>query len=126
VSSAWEDLGSGLAGVAGVPALAGAGTLEPGSPGSLSLTSAKPSALTNLFVSFASTPASFKGGTLVPVPPASTLSLFTNGVGSIPLSWPAWPAGLPAGTSLFFQYAIADAAAPAGVALSNALHAVTP
>ncbi|HVQ27868.1 MAG TPA: hypothetical protein VMV01_21940, partial [Planctomycetota bacterium] len=121
-----EDLGSGLAGVAGVPALAGAGTLASGSPGSLSLTSAKPSALTNLFVSFASTPASFKGGTLVPVPPASTLSLFTNGVGSIPLSWPAWPAGLPAGTSLFFQYAIADAAAPAGVALSNALHAVTP
>jgi hypothetical protein len=122
----WTDLGSGLAGTAGVPSLAGAGTLVAGSPGSLTLTSANPSSLTNLFVSFASTPAPFKGGTLVPVPPALTLALFTNGAGSIPLAWPAWPAGVPSGASLFFQHAIADPAAPAGVALSNALQATTP
>ena len=125
-SRAWIDLGFGLGGVAGVPELVGTGTLVAGSPGSLTLTSAKPASLTNLFVSFASTPTPFKGGTLVPVPPALALSLFTNGVGSIPLAWPAWPAGVPSGASLYFQYAIADPAAPAGVALSNALHATTP
>ena len=124
--SAWEDLGFGLAGTAGVPNLAGTGTLAGGSPGSLTLTSAKPSSLTNLFVSFASIPTPFKGGTLVPVPPALTLGLFTNGAGSIPLAWPSWPAGVPSGASLYFQYAIADPAAPAGVALSNALLATTP
>ena len=124
--SRWEDLGLGLAGVAGVPSLVGTGTLEAGSPGALTLASANPASITNLFVSFASVPAPFKGGTLVPVPPALMLTLFTTGMGSIPLAWAAWPAGVPVGTSLFFQYAIADPAAPAGVALSNALHAITP
>jgi hypothetical protein len=124
--SAWTDLGFGLAGISGVPALAGTGTLEPGSPGALALTNAQPTALTNLFVSFASTPAPFKGGVLVPVPSALMLSLFTNGAGSIPLAWTAWPAGIPSASTLYFQYAIQDAAAPAGVALSNALRAVTP
>ena len=122
----WTDLGSGLAGLTGVPALAGTGTLEAGSPGALTLTNAQPAALTNLFVSFASTPAPFKGGVLMPVPSALMLALFTNGVGSIPLAWAAWPAGVPSGSSLYFQYGIADPAAPAGVALSNALQAVTP
>jgi len=125
-TSAWTDLGSGLAGISGVPALAGTGTLEPGSPGALALTNAQPTALTHLFVSFASTPAPFKGGVLVPVPSALILSLFTNGVGSIPLAWTAWPAGIPSASTLDFQYAIQDAAAPAGVALSNALRAITP
>ena len=122
----WTDLDSGLAGITGVPALAGTGTLEPGSSGALTLTNAKPTSLTNLFVSFASTPTPFKGGTLVPVPWALTLTLFTNGGGSIPLGWSAWPAGVPSSASLYFQYAIADPAAPAGVALSNALGATTP
>jgi trimeric autotransporter adhesin len=36
------------------------------------------------------------------------------------------PAGVPSGTSLYFQYAIQDAAAVQGVALSNALQATTP
>jgi hypothetical protein len=123
---AWTDLGSGLTGAGGVPALVGTGTLAPGSSGGLTLSGAAASAAASLFVSLASTPTPFKGGTLVPVPPVLTLPLVTNGSGAIPLAWASWPGGLPAATSIFVQYAIADAGAPAGVALSNALGGVTP
>jgi hypothetical protein len=55
-----------------------------------------------------------------------TLPLVTNGSGGLPLAWASWPGGLPSATSIFMQYAVADAGAPAGVALSNALEGVTP
>ncbi|HTE06261.1 MAG TPA: hypothetical protein VK824_08705 [Planctomycetota bacterium] len=121
----WTNVGSGLAGIAGTPSLVGTGALAAGSAGSLALSSARPFSLALLFVSFASAPAPFKGGTLVPVPPALTIAQNTL-LGSITLPWSAWPAGIPSGTSLWFQYAIQDPAAPLGAALSNALHAVTP
>ncbi|MCB9898386.1 MAG: hypothetical protein H6825_10315 [Planctomycetes bacterium] len=38
----------------------------------------------------------------------------------------AWPAGIPSGSTLYFQEAVQDAAAVYGVSLSNALLAVTP
>ena len=37
-----------------------------------------------------------------------------------------WPPGIPGGTSIVFQYAILDAAAVQGAALSNALRADVP
>jgi hypothetical protein len=106
--------------------LLGTGTLVPGSPGMLTLGSAAPSATAFLFVSLASTPTPFKGGTLVPVPVALTLPMLTSMSGSVLLSWAAWPGGLPAGTPLYLQVAVADVGAPAGAALSNALKAITP
>ena len=125
-SGAWIDLGFGLAGVHGVPALAGSGTLVAGSPGSLALQNAAPSAIAVLFVAFSSNPVAFKGGTLVPVPIAYQFTLPTGPAGALTLPWVAWPAGLPAGTSLFFQFAVQDAAAVQGVALSNGVKAVAP
>ena len=121
----WSDLGSGLAGVAGIPSLVGAGPLTVGSAGSLALSSAAPSSICALFVSIASTPAPFKCGMLVPVPVAIQLTLVTNGAGSLPLAWGSWPSGL-SGASLWFQYAIADGAAVCGTALSNAVRADVP
>jgi hypothetical protein len=126
LESPWTDLGSGLAGAGGVPALFGTGTLVSGSPGTLTLSGAAPSATAFLFLSFTSTPTPFKGGTLVPVPVALTLPMVTNVSGAIPLSWASWPGGLPSGTTLYLQYAVADAGAPVGAALSNALKGVTP
>jgi hypothetical protein len=122
----WTDLGSGLAGAGGVPSLVCIGSLVPGSVGSLTLSNAAPSATAFLFLSFASTPTPFKGGTLVPVPVTLTLPMFTDGTGGTPLAWASWPGGLPSGTTLYLQYAIADAGALAGTALSNALEGVTP
>ena len=123
---AWTDLGFALAGVNGLPSLVGIGTLLGGSSGSLTLSSAKPSALTMLFVSInASTPTPFKCGTLATVPVGFSLPLFTNGSGSIPLAWSSWPGSLT-GNTLYLQYAISDPAAICGVALSNALRADVP
>jgi hypothetical protein len=67
----------------------------------------------------------FKGGTLVAVPSLLDLVLLTSAGGDVTLAF-TWPAGIPGGTSIWFQYAIADAAAVNGVALSNAVKALTP
>ncbi len=121
----WTNLGSGLAGISGIPQLTGTGTLAAGSAGTLSLTSARPTAPAMLFVSLTSAPAQFYGGLLVPFPATLTVPLATNGTGSLLLPY-TWPSGVPSGTSLYCQYAIQDAAAVKGVALSNALVGVTP
>jgi hypothetical protein len=121
----WKDLGFGLAGVSGVPELTGTGTLIAGSTGALELTSAAPSAPALLFASLTSTPTPFKCGTLLPVPVAFKISSVTSPGGGIVLGWPSWPAGL-SGQMLTFQHAVLDAAAPCGVALSNALQGNVP
>jgi hypothetical protein len=125
--SPWSDLGSGLAGGAGVPGLAGVGSLAGGSAGSLGLIGAHPSAPVLLFLSSASTPAAFKGGTLVPVPVpvALTLLLLTDAAGGHQQAF-HWPPGIPAAAEVYVRSAIQDAAAVQGVALSNALLATTP
>jgi hypothetical protein len=123
--SPWTNLGQGLAGVAGIPSLAGSGTLSAGSPGTLVLTGGKPASLAVLFSSLSSTPTNFKCGTLVPVPVMLQLALVTNGAGSIPLAWASWPADL-SGNSLYLQYAITDGAAACGVSISTALRADVP
>jgi hypothetical protein len=121
----WTNLGFALAGVAGPPALTGRGRLEPGTPGQLALHAAAPCATAMLFASADGAPVPFKGGTLMPKSPASALSLVTDDSGGATLGWTRWPAGL-AGVHLYAQCAIADAAAPFGVALSNAVRADVP
>ncbi|MBC7898052.1 MAG: VCBS repeat-containing protein [Cytophagaceae bacterium] len=127
VPSPWSDLGSGLAGVSGVPALSGTGTLIGGSPLSIDLTNAKPGALAGLLVSVVSVPVPFHGGTISAFPPLPGFPLvLPTGAGSIPLALTI-PAGVNGvGLHLFFQYAIPDAAAVEGYALSNALEAAVP
>jgi hypothetical protein len=121
----WTDLGFALAGGSGPPILVGSGTLETGSAGKLSLSDANSAAPAVLFVSLSSTPTPFKGGTLVPVPVTVSLGLLTDAGGAASLPF-VWPPGVPSATSLFLQVALQDPAAPVGVALSNALLAVTP
>jgi hypothetical protein len=125
-SGPWTDLEGGLAGAGGTPKLHGNGTLLAGSAGSLALAQAAPDAPTLLFVSLASTPVPFKGGTLAAWPAVALLPLSTDAGGGWTLSWAAWPAGVPAGTLLVFQAAVADAGAVQDVALSNALQALAP
>jgi len=123
---AWTDLGSGLAGVDGVPKLVGTGTLGFHTPGSLKLSHANPSKLAALVIATTSTPTPFKGGVLVPVPPIASFLLVTSPAGTLELSWSSWPSPGPAGATWFFQYAIGDAAAPSGVSLSNAVRGTQP
>jgi hypothetical protein len=125
-ASAWSDIGFGLAGVSGIPSLVGTGTMVVGTPNSVNLTNAAPSAIAVLFVSLSSVPAPFKGGTLAPVPVLLDVTLGTSGGGAIPITVPSWPAGLPAGLTVYIQYAIADVVAPVGVSLSNAIAGLQP
>jgi probable HAF family extracellular repeat protein len=122
----WISLGSGLAGSAGVPQLAGTGSLVAGSSVTVTLSSARPNAAALLFVSTSSTPAPFKGGTLVPVPIVAMLALATSPAGGITLPIDPWPAGLPSGAPIYWQYGVQDPAAVHGVALSNALKSTLP
>ncbi len=121
----WADLGFGLSGTNGIPLLAGSGTLAPGTSGALTLASAAPNATVLLLVSTTANPTPGFGGTVVPIPPIGALLLFTGASGSLVLSWGAWPTGVPYGTRIYFQCAIDDPGATAGVSLSNALESVS-
>lgn len=125
VTSTWTDEGSALAGAAGEPLLQGTGSLEVGSATSIDLSLAAPDASAGLFVALSSSPVGFKGGTLLPVPWTSLFLRTTAPDGSFGIPF-AFPAGVPSGTEIWLQWAITDAGAPAGVALSNGLRGVTP
>lgn len=122
---AWSDQGSALAGVSGDPVLVGSGDLSSGSVNSVDLSNAAPSATAALFIALASTPVPFKGGMLLPVPFFDPLITSTSGTGGFPLPF-VMPAGVPAGTELWVQWAIQDAAAVAGVSLSNGVKGTAP
>jgi hypothetical protein len=122
----WIDFGGALVGVSGSPLLVGTGTLVFGSPNAIGLSDAAPSAPCGLFVALSSTPVPFKGGTLKAFPTLlAPIILSTSPAGTLPLPF-TMPAGLPPGTDLWLQYAIQDAAAVQGFALSNALVGSTP
>jgi Beta-propeller repeat len=124
--SPWSGLGHGLAGTGGVvPVLAGSGTLQPGSSGSLTVTDAAPTAACTLVVGLDDLLAPFKGGTLVPAP-LVLLPLATDGGGVVALPWLSWPAGIPAGTRIYLQAWAQDAGASHGWSASNGLLAWTP
>ena len=119
----WKDFGQGLAGVTGVPSLAGAGPLTPGGALTMHLSSAAPSAPAILVVGMSLLALPFKGGVLVPQPHA-LVPLVTDGAGDIALHG-TWPGAATAGFTVWFQAWIADASGPAGYSASNALAAKT-
>jgi Tol biopolymer transport system component len=121
----WTDIGGALPGVNGDAVLSGTGSLVAGSRAALDLVKAAPDAVAILFAAQQSQPVSFKGGVLEAFPILVIVTVMTDGVGAAALAF-TWPAGLPAGSALFFQYAIDDAAAIHGVALSNAVEALNP
>ena len=119
-----HDLGSALPGIFGAPEFKFIGLIAPGHRAELMLTNAAPKALAVIFVSLDSAPKAFKGGTLIPAAPAYTTVIMTNSNGAIYISV-VNSGSLPAGFDLVMQYAILDAAALQGVALSNALKTST-
>ncbi len=124
----WTDLGCAHAGIAGVPVLAGNGALEANHMVTLDLNNAAPGAPALLFLSTSSNPTAFAGGMLKALPsagPPIAISVVTSVAGTIPISAVA-PPNVPSGLPFYFQYAIADATASEGVALSNAVRAYTP
>ncbi|GJM23169.1 MAG: hypothetical protein DHS20C15_30840 [Planctomycetota bacterium] len=123
---AWVDVGSGLAGVFGVPTLSATGDLSDGDTGIVTLVNAAPSAVAAAFISVgAVTPTGFKGGTIVPIPLFKLAFAATNPSGGIQLSF-TMPSGVVAGVEVHVQWAIQDVTAVSGVALSNAIKGTTP
>lgn len=114
------DLGSGLPGVTGAPVLIGSGTLEPDSDNAIGLVAAATNAPVVLFTSLGPGSVPFKGGTLVAFPFALPPVLqATDAVGELFTLFTLPEGGT--GLDIVVQYAVQDAAAVNGVALSNAL-----
>lgn len=121
----WTNLGSALAGSFGPPDFSAQGSLVAGQPGSLLLQRALPGALSVLLIGVPGVPVPFKGGLLYAAPPVLQIGSAVGLGGTVTLNF-TWPAGIPAGTILRMQFALADPVAVHGVALSNALEALVP
>jgi hypothetical protein len=124
VALTWTDLGLAKAGSAGTPHLFGTGLLTTGAYCQLYLSAAKANASATLVIGLSAIDAPFKGGTLVPAP-LTFVVVATNFLGGAQLPF-NWPAGVPSGTLLYFQFWVHDAAASKGFSASNGLKATTP
>jgi murein DD-endopeptidase MepM/ murein hydrolase activator NlpD len=121
----FTNRGGGKYGTSGVPYLEGVGSLTAGSLGAITLSRARPNSLTLLFLGFNVSSTPFLGGTLVPLPIASTFTLNTGPSGGFALPF-VWPTGVPSGLTLALQSWIQDPVATVGAAASNGLSMVTP
>ncbi len=121
----WSDLGQSLAGTDGDPWLLGSGSLGADTEVALQLRDARPGSVAGLVLGNVAIGAPFKGGTLVPTPLVVLTGVPTGSTGDVLVS-STWPGGIPNGFSLYAQWWIADPAAPAGWAASNAVVGVVP
>jgi len=120
----WTDLGQGLPGALGQPALSGTGTLLGGAPNALATTNLPPLGLGILVLGFATTPQPVFGGTLVPSPDLLVLQVAdAGGASGFPFTLGATP---PTGAMLVAQYWAVDGSLPGGFAVSNAVRALMP
>lgn len=123
----WTDLGHGLGGDDPAPRLAGTGSLWAGNPWSLLLAGAAPGSTVWLCLGFGELNLPFKGGVMVPDlnAPGLAVPLLTDEAGNIPIS-AVWPANVPSGSTLVFQYWAQDPSGPVGFVSSNAVRADVP
>jgi hypothetical protein len=124
VPNPWEDLGQGLAGTHGVPALVGAGPATPAANAQGALDGALESAPAFLVVGISQLGLPLLGGVLVPTIDF-ILPLSTDAAGA-DLQTFHWPASQPSGAQLSFQTWIVDPGAIQGFAASNAVRATQP
>jgi hypothetical protein len=120
-----QTLDDGTPGLYGNPWLWLSGTFAPGTEVTVGLTDGRPQSLAVLFFSLASTPVPFKGGLLHTVPIVLELPLATDLGGQLFLDV-TWPAGVPVGTPIWYQYGIQDDTAFGGASLSNAVISTQP
>jgi hypothetical protein len=121
----WSDVGGGTEGLEGQPTLDGEGPLEAGTAAAIHLTRAPANALLLFWISFASTPLMALGGTVHTIPFDSEVIVAADGSGQFSAAT-TWPAGVPAGTDVWFQFLVQDGSTGPGITLSNGLLATTP
>jgi len=125
IHSTWFDLAQPLPGSNGPPLLVGSGPLIGGQPMALEISSAKSFGIGHMIVGFSLLNAPLKGGNLGPNPNVIVTGLPIDITGSFTLS-AAWPTGVPANFSLYFQEWLADSGGVHGFAASNTIRGVTP
>lgn len=119
----WDDLGHGLAGTTGVPALSGTGLLLGGDAMSAALAGALPSQPFVLVIGLSAVNLPFRGGVFVPDADLLLFDVTDAGGGR---QWSStWPHGVPA-LSFYFQAWMEDPQAVEGWAASNGLRAQSP
>ncbi|RKY20883.1 MAG: hypothetical protein DRQ55_06100 [Planctomycetota bacterium] len=122
----WISLGQGLAGVGGIaPRLAGHGDQSVGAATTISLYDALPSSVAHVILGLSQLGLPHKGGVLCPNPDVLVLGLPIDANGELALSF-AFPSGVPAGTDLWWQIWVQDAAAPHGLSASNCIRSTSP
>ena len=119
----WDDLGHGLAGTAGVPALSGTGLLLGGDVIGVSLAGALPNQPVVLVIGLGVVNLPFHGGVFVPN--ADLLLVDVTDAGGARQWSSTWPQ-LPVAQSFYFQAWMEDPAALEGWAASNGLRAQSP
>ncbi len=120
-----ENIDDGTPGVNGNPYLEVKGSFAASTVVGVQLCDASPNSLAVLFLSLASTPLPFKGGLLHTVPIVAEFSFGTDDGGGEYFEV-VWPAGLPMGSQIYYQYGIADGTSPYGATLSNAVVSTQP
>ncbi|MFT7462279.1 MAG: hypothetical protein ACI9EF_000619 [Pseudohongiellaceae bacterium] len=109
----WVELGSGLAGVSGVPLLTTSGTLLPETNYAFGVSNARPISPIFWVMGVSAINGSFKGGILVPSPDL-IIGPFTTSFGGLLSVTGTFPPGVLPGFSFFSQFWIKDSAAFAG------------
>lgn len=120
----WTDVGNAKTGSFGRPILEGSGPLTAGTMNHLDLVGVGPSASMTLVFGTSPLVAAFKDGVMVPQPQL-LLPMQAGPLGSLSVPF-LWPAGVPAGTDLWFQFWIQDPGASHGLAASNGVLGQTP
>ncbi|HTE06090.1 MAG TPA: hypothetical protein VK824_07840, partial [Planctomycetota bacterium] len=98
----FADLGNGLPGTSGVPALSITSLLYGHFPFTLTLDGAAPSLPVALVVGLSAANVPFKGGVLVPAPDVILTGLGSDAAGKLTVTT-FWPSGIPSGTQLYLQ-----------------------
>ncbi|MHC5211513.1 MAG: hypothetical protein ACYTG2_12405 [Planctomycetota bacterium] len=122
--SRWDDAGSGMPGVEGIPSLSGEGGLVGSVEATLTLSGARASTTATLVLGLALVVDSATN-TLVPTADAEVSGMLTDNQGDLTYAF-EWPEGFPSGTTVYHQFLISDPAAPGGVSRSNAVAATVP
>jgi hypothetical protein len=120
----WSDLPGALGSPRRTPVLWGEGSLQPGAPTRIVMTSAAEQAIAVLVLGTRRVDVPFLGGTLVPQPNV-LLAITTDRIGRFAFETP-WPGDLTPQSSWYWQAWVLDPAGPLGATATNGLQLRVP
>lgn len=121
----WTDTGNDLGGTYGPPAMQPSGTVNPGTIVSFAASNALENTPAVLVIGTTAANSPMAGGILGPSMDLSIYGLLTDPAGDLDMSI-LWPAGMPIGVEIYFQYWFQDAGGPAGLSSTTTWRLVLP